>query len=200
MEIELTFDAMPLRRMLSKLVRDQVPFAIALALNDVAFEARREVVRKLPEHFTVRSTHPGKGMRVQKARKRTPVAVVGSVRPYMRSQALGSTERPQSSGTIAVPVGARPSPEAKTTRGKWPGAMLRKRGYYVAPTRSGVPGVWRRRGKRKPPELMWMFVKEVKIEPRWPLGEDVSVAVRKAWPKAAEAALRRAIATAKPRT
>lgn len=169
-----------------------IPAAVAAALNDAAFDARKELVDKLPTHFVIRGTWTARGMRVEKADKRTMTAKVGSTRPYMGAQAKGGERPDPGGGQQIVPVGARRQPKYRTTPKTWPKALEAK-GAFVADVR-GTRGIWLRTGKRKKGKLrlMWRIVPKVTLQASWPMEEEVYRIVQKRWKHHCTGALKKA--------
>ena len=194
-------DAMvKIRAMFDAHFAGQIPYATSLALNDVAHSARRALVADLDQSFTVRSKWTERGIRVENASKRKLEARVGSLRSYMETQAKGGPRPHKTDGTF-VPVEARPTPESKTTIGKWPKSMVRK-GAFFAPLPAGDAGedthmgIWRRKGKdRLPISLLYivMYEGDAEIPKRWHLEETVEDVVGRLFGGAERRALHKAL-------
>lgn len=179
--------------------KHQLRFAMSRALTSIAFDARRSVIAQLPEAFTIRSTWVERGMRVNKARKTSLVAEIGSVRSWMVLHAEGGEREGKGGDGIAVPVGARPTPRTKTTVGKWPSRMLKRPRHFVQ-TVKGKRGVWRRKGrKRYPIQRLWVFADSVEIKKTWRFEDQVLERVRLSWPSRARQAIDYAVKTARPK-
>ncbi|MCX8017306.1 MAG: hypothetical protein N2690_05335, partial [Rhodocyclaceae bacterium] len=103
--------------------------SVAKALTHVAFEARDEVRRSLPQRFTLRRPWVSQGILAQGATARELKAAVGSRDAFMVGQETGGT-RP---GPNAIPLG----PLAKQARtrvipeSQWPRQLLRGKGVFV---------------------------------------------------------------------
>ena len=189
----------------------QVPYATALAINEVAFLARKDLADLLPETFTVRNAWTARGMRVDTATKRTLTAEVGSTRPYMGPHALGGDRAGDKKGAVPKvgPGLARPTEAAITRPSRYPKKLFGKggrRGYFndpnvqaVATMPNGTKGIFRRKGKaRLPIEAVYLFLRRrAKIRKNWPLLNQVEHAVAIGWQPAMIRALQKALAGAR---
>ena len=115
----------------------QMRFAATMALTKTAQDAQQEVMRQLPERFTIRTGFLKSGVRYRPADKndRNMVSRVVDLDSFMALQETGGDKRQYSGKDMAVPIGARPTPLSTTPLSKWPSALLAKlgRGYFVAP-------------------------------------------------------------------
>ena len=188
----------------------QLPFFTARALTRTARDAAGTVKSHLGDHFELRTTWLQRGIRFDKATKRSLTSVVGSKDRFMRLQAMGGEKQGQGkTGTVAVPITggpARPSFDKKITPAKLPAKLLRatkgKNKPFVAPVSAGSKekAIWRRLKKsRYPIAMVYKFDGSVKYQKRWPLKQDTLDAVRKVWPAHAVQALEDALAEAAKR-
>lgn len=188
LKIKVVWDLDPLITYFSEKAVRQIPFATAVALNDVAFKSRKALVEDLEKRYVKRNTWTVRGMRVVKARKTKLFADVGSLRPYMKLHVEGG-ERTSQHSHQAVPLAVR-TPETKPlgAKSKWPGTMLRRKTSQQVPLGKGRFLVLTRRSKKAEPVAQWLLVPRVRIKPTWPLGKIVEVTVSRHW----EAAMARA--------
>ena len=131
MTTTISFDADRLTRELNDFGRNQVPFAMALALTRTVEEAREEARNRLPSQFTIRNTWVSKGFRVERARKDNLVSTLWHKDAYMGLQQSGGEKRPKAAKSVAIPhgdrfPGARGTIAGKTSRSKWPGNIKRR--------------------------------------------------------------------------
>lgn len=201
MRIKLEIQTREWERAVSRLVDEQMPFATALALTGAAFDARSALQRELPRHFTIRAPWVARGIRVEKATKRALRAAVGSVDPFMSTQATGGRKVAGPAGIQAIPVAARPTPEARTPRSMWPAAMLRRKrlGLFVREAPSGV-GAEIVKPEEKPGdglEVVYRLVPRVWVPERWPLRETVRRVAAAVFPRHMERAFEKALKTAR---
>lgn len=196
LSITVKLDDDPFLRRLEKFER-QVPFATALGLTRTAQEAQRELRSGLKRHFTIRSKHVERGIRIQRATKRRLVAVVGSKDDFMALQARGGTKR--RSPVVGIPIAARPRPTSKTLPSRFPGSLLAKGKHFVGSPFGGRPALWRRMGGKRRPKLrlMYVFRPSQGIRKRWPFKATVRRVVQREWPVQSKRALEHALKTAR---
>lgn len=165
--------------------RDQVPFAIALALTRTAQDVQRELQATLGDYFTTRGTWVGRSMKIDKAKKGpAPEAVAGSVYAPMALHTEGGEKSGRGGDDVAVPIAARADPAKRTTPATWPGALAKRGDFFLAPFGGGVVGaasdgsggigLFQRVGRdrdRKRLKLWWLLEPEVQIKPTWPFDE-----------------------------
>lgn len=200
----LTIDIEPgikdIERALGPKMQKQTRYAMKGALDNVAYGVQKLLREGLPGHFIVRSTWVERGIQVDRASKSNLVATVGSVSHFMEWQAYGGDKEGQGGGDVAVPVGARKTPQHRTTRAQWPARILARKRAFIVQTKRGDTIIARRTMKaRYPIIVMYRLRPEVKIKPRWPFESDVTREVASAWPDAARRAVEHAIKTALPK-
>lgn len=171
----------------------QARFALASSLSKTAVGAKVRLQGTLPADFTIRSKWTAGSIRTTPATKSTLQATVGSTASYMALQATGGLKVGRTGKDVAVPVGARPTRQTKTTPATFPSRLLRKKKGFavILPTDSGVQGVWVLKGNRKKPHLrlMWLLKKKVEIKPTWDFAGQVQTYVALEWPRRIAAAL-----------
>lgn len=125
---------------------DQFPFAISLGMNRTAKLARDQLVRELPQHFTVRNAWTKKGIGIGPDRGSYKGASKNDLRlsifgrhEYLEVHSEGG-KRPQSDQRIgAIPIGARANENDELKRrNDWPLNLIRRGLAYR-------PGIDRRR-------------------------------------------------------
>lgn len=102
-----TINLDPLLRGLSRLERENLPFAEAVALNETAFQAKEALVAQMPKRFKgMKSSRPLKGYRVKKANKKqaTREASVTHLDSWMTIHEKGGDKRPQNGKSLSVPT------------------------------------------------------------------------------------------------
>jgi len=207
-EIDAEFDLAGLDRWIDAKVKKQLPFAMALSLTRTAQDAQTRTRGDLAARFTIRRPFVAKGIRIKSARKSARLgdikAQVGTVDAFMALQDAGGTKTGRGGGRVAVPVGARPRQTSVTPRSKWPGALLKKPGYFLAPLagEDGALGVWkraggkRRRGKARGGQrrkLQYVLTDSVDVPARWQFEDTVSAVVASRHAGNFNAALARAL-------
>ena len=104
--VDLT-DFRKLERLLENFATKSIPFAARNALNEIAFEARKEWTEvQLPKAFILRNTWTAKGIRYEKATGRNIAGMhskVGSLRDYMLPREEGSTQTKRGKHGVAIP-------------------------------------------------------------------------------------------------
>lgn len=194
--VKVVWDLEPLIIYFSDQAYRQIPFATSVALNDVAFKARKALKEDMETRFVQRNTWTVRGLRVNKSHKTRLFAEVGSLRPYMETHVEGGLRPAYSgAGVQAVPLEVRkPKTKALGAKSKWPGSMLRKKRSRLVPLSRGRALVLTKRTKKAPYVAQWILVPKVKIEKRsWPLGLIVMSTVNKHWDRAMRKAWERAL-------
>ena len=201
-DITVTPSLRELERLLGPKFARQAKFALARSLTLTVDDARKRLRGALPAYFTVRSHFVASTIMTDHATKARLVAEVGSIQRAgssldMSLHATGGVKRGRTGKDLGVPVGARPTPSAKTTKAKFPGAMMKKRKYFRQVV-NGRPGIWRRMGKKRYPiRLMWLLQPSVKISKDWPFEAQVQRAVFLVWAKNLKRSLDSALKTAR---
>ncbi|MBF0215321.1 MAG: hypothetical protein HQM00_17475 [Magnetococcales bacterium] len=196
--ISIGFSDAAFNRVLATAERE-IRFAASMALTTTAKDAQAEVLRQLPQRFTIRTGWVAKGIHVRAANKRDLQASVRVLDPFMAMQESGGNKSGLFGKDLGIPVGARPTPTSITRPGRFPGAMLQRKGYFIAPIRKGssVKGVWRRTGKgrRERMKLMYLFSRQVRLKPRFGFHETVRKVALQNFPKRFTEALQKALST-----
>lgn len=178
LKIDVVTNVDDIVRHLDKGIAKQLPFVTASALTRTAKEVRITLQETLGEFFVLRNNWVRGSIRHTQADKRSvnPVAYVGSVFEGMDLQVGGGTKKSKTGKAMGIPTvgpGApRPTLSAMTKPSKWPG-QLRKRGgkkVYAEELPSGDTGLFRQKNKTSR-RLLYVFQREVEVEPRWPFRE-----------------------------
>ncbi|MBF0213039.1 MAG: hypothetical protein HQM00_05665 [Magnetococcales bacterium] len=174
--INISFDQKSFDRMMGDMAK-QVRFAASMALTNTAKDAQDEVRKQLSKRFTIRTPWVSKGVQVRAATKENLEAVVVVKDQFMVMQETGGEKTSPFGDSLGVPVGARSTPTSVTRPGSFPGAMLKRKGYFIAPISTGshIKGVWRRtgRGLREQMKLMYIFSHQVRLNQRFKFHETV---------------------------
>jgi hypothetical protein len=194
--MEVSFDAARFRREANRKIDRQIPFAFSLALNETGDDLHNELRGDLPSEFTIRSDWTKKGIRMKRSTKKRLQVTVGSIDDYMAHQAGGAVVK----GSQAVPMGARPKAKSRTMRGRWPRALIQRKGAFIADLGSG-PAVYQpsrhKDPKRRRLRLMYRLVDKTQIPKRWRLERTFREVVAREWQGNVTRALRRALRTAR---
>ncbi len=125
MAFRVTIDDRSLKQF-SKAMREQVPYATAVALTRTAKQAAEAVQKELPRHFILRNQFTKNSIRTIRAEKRDwpeSKAIVGSISPYLVIQEDGGSKTPASKA-FSIPKGIRANETKLVPRSKWPGKIL----------------------------------------------------------------------------
>ena len=220
MLIELKFGT-PLFVKRTKAITKQIPQSMAFALTMTAYDTRDQLREDLPKHFTIRSKWVSKGIRVKptRANKRDLTIEIGSVDPFMRRQAYGGVKTGIGGKMIAIPLQTiRKRKTQKVLKSRWPSSLKRKSidkngaaGYFYRPLPSGDIGFFKRNDGKwrydkegfawwvegKPPPLLYVLRRTLKVEKRWPFDHQVWSVVRKQWRKNQSRGFEKALKTAR---
>lgn len=203
-------------------ITKQIRYAAAVALTKTAQDCQRELIRRLPESFTIRSGWVARGIRIRPADKTNLVAKVLDLDAFMALQASGGTKDVGPSGkAMGIPVSARSTPMTQLLRGRnWPGDLLHKHGFFMAPVHGGamekhVKGqsqsmssvkirqtdvgkmglFYRPTPRRYPIVLMYVFKREVHLQKRFHFFEIIRQKAHEVMQKNFDEALKQAVAT-----
>lgn len=171
MKLDVAINSKSILRALGSM-KSQVAFASSQALNDTAFDVRKQIVeRTYPRSFNVRNTgFPRTAFRVSKASKRHLEAAVydRTESEWLTRQATGGIKRAPGGGRVAVPT----SKVQRTARGRvkkpqTPTALLRGRGFKSR-GKGGEAIVKPNRGKR---DVYYFLRDRVVVKKRFPFEE-----------------------------
>jgi len=171
MDVVVEAEIKELENGLVSLYKRQIPYAAKEALNDTAWDVRRDQMRRMP-YFIDRPT-PGtvKAFKVTKATKRKLVAVTEIVKHkwrYLKWTVLGGTRRPR--GFLTLPVQHRLNkygniPALRRKKPLWGRRQPAAKGQFVANIK-GTEGIWKViRGKLT---LLVAMRQEADYQPSWP--------------------------------
>lgn len=208
MKVSLVSNVEEVMKGLSALQREQLPFAISLAVNDTAEAVANEITRQMPEYLdrptpfteTTFQYRSGK-FRGKRATKRTLTAVIegGAIQSkYLKFQIEGGTETPKKRA-IAVPT-------KNATLNRYGNIPNRKAGLIKKPTQfsaeiNGVAGIWERSQSKgvKKLKLIMAYEPSVQYEPRFPIYKIAEGIARNTFNRRFNVAMKKALATARVR-
>lgn len=175
----MSVDTTAIERGLNNVARSQLPFAVALGINDVAGQIRDAEQTSLSRDLDRPTPFTKRGMFVARASKRKLIGVVGFKRiqaGYLATQATGGTRRAKRRA-IVVPVGARLNKYGNMPRGSIKRALGKP--DVFSGTINGVAGIWKRpkrgarrgggvgtKGSRKGLKLLAVYKSSVTYSPR----------------------------------
>ncbi len=185
-----------LENALTDLERRQLPFAVAMALNDTAKDVKearkRAMVRQLdrPTPFTLN------GQYITRARKSHLVAEIGPKdiqATYLQHQIKGGTRLPKKRA-IVTPVAQRTNKYGNMTRGAVRRVKAKKNVFSGKV--NGTPGLWQR-FKRRGPKLLIAYIGRAQYQRRLNLERPSKIAAQVKWNGHMRRRLARALATAR---
>lgn len=149
--LEMSVDMRAIERRLNGLAATQLPFAVALGINDVAGQISEAEQSSLARDLDRPAPFTKRGLFVSRASKRRLVGVVGFKRvqaSYLEAQATGGKRRAKGKAVV-VPVGQRLNKYGNMPRGALKRALAKP--DVFSGTVKGVAGIWQRpqRGKRR---------------------------------------------------
>lgn len=215
--IGIKADLKPLHRAMIALGAKQVPFAMSLAINDLAKGVAAAEVEAIDATFDTPTPFTEKAIRIAVATKSRPVATVAMKdiqASYLAPYVLGGDRSLGGKRGMLAPRAVALNQYGNLTKGKL-AALRAKPGIYIGPikTKSGkvINGVWQRptkpklgRGRRasgaQPRQglkLLIQFEDTTPVRKRLPFEQVARRYVQRNAAAAFDAALRRALATAR---
>lgn len=207
LKINVSANVDDLKRSLSRMEREQVPFAASKALNETANDVAKAITVQMdqyldnPTPFTKAAYISNRGTFKGKfANKRNLVAILipGKVQAeYLRYQIAGGLRLPKQKA-ILVPARAAPKNQyGNITRATRKSLIAGKKDYFTVGTRENrTPGIYQRVGKESS-RPMAFYVDSAKYKAIFPIDKISSGVVRSRFPKRLQEAIQKAIATAR---
>lgn len=191
--------------MLRHLHRDQMPFATSLALNQVANDVQAAIRQSLPQHgftlrrkaFIDRTIYRQPGVDFATKLKLSSGVRIHPQRDVLAKFETDTVKRPQAGRSLLVPIEARKGKGAIVPRGLWPAALGRQ--AFALKLKSGGKGLFRNkgRGKNRGLQLLYVFKSQVPLGHRLGFEDTARQVAAIMWPGRMNAALARAIRTAR---
>lgn len=206
MRISVEADFKALRSRLTRLQRDQLPFAASVAINEVASDVANEITRQMPNNldrptsFTLKAYQARPGtFRGLRSNKRNLTAVVDPAKiqkEYLRFQIEGGTRLPKQRA-IFVPTDKAPKNKFGNVTRANRRRLIDGNGKYFSAGKeqNKTPGIYYRTPTGIEP--MAFYVQEAKYKPIFPVQRIAAGVVKSRFSRRLEAALRRALATAR---
>jgi hypothetical protein len=186
MQMNIKTNLSMVQKAMASMHKKQVPFAMARALTDTAFEVRDKIVNETyPRSFTVRNKRFPRAMfRVGPAKKTNLVATVSDVlgRDYMVTQATGGTKTARGQN-IAIPTREiKRLVSGRVSKAKQPRNLLNAKGFKTK-LRGGQQVIAENvgRGKNKQRRILYILEPSVFIRKRFPFYEDARGTARSAF-------------------
>lgn len=213
-------DAKNFMKVLEKEIKNkqkQVKFAATVALNNTAFKARENLIKEYKESFVVRNTNLPKAVAVKKATKENLQAEVSFPKDWMYINTKGGKKEPDHSKVLMVPIKNGGLKDYRTQSGKIkqskkPVNLLKYADTHPFKTKAHVatphPFVLenkkgqtmiavRDKENRKDMKFLYVGVPTADVKKRWDFEKIVKDTADKELEKEFDAALEKALATAK---
>ena len=178
LDVSVELELKPYLALLNKLGKDQMPFAVAKTLTQVAAEAQKDVKGVLPSRFTLQSRRLVKGVQTDRANKRdwpNPYAVVGHLDQIMVDQELGGIRRGKNGGYRMIPTRrVKRGKSGKISKAQTPRRLIEKKSVFFKDQSLRLKDT-RRTTHRAP--TMYLGRKQVRIRPRFGFRSTVESAV-----------------------
>ena len=195
-------------RSLSDVGRKQLPFAVAMALNDTAEDVAKAEEQSLEKSLDRPTPYTKRGiyrLRASKSRLRAEIGVKRVQEQYLRYQVDGGVRKPKGRA-IVIPVGQR-----RNQYGNMPKGAVRKAAAkadtFVASrndprTKHLRPGIYQRpkrgrRGSAGQAKLLVAFASAASYNKRWDFKKGAEKKARSVFPQHLGTRWRQALATAK---
>lgn len=197
MQISIKHDLKQAAQKLSRIQKQQIPFAASQAINDTALDAQKAAKVQAEKKLDRPTRSTINAIRVKRATKRRLVGEV-FILPwawaYLKYQVDGGTRNARGAGT-AVPVNARLNKYGNIPSRKK--GLIKNRRQFIA-TVQGITGVWERFGRGgKQIKLIAAFEKQVTYTRRYAFDKIVQGVVKNKFKKHFEARLKMALLTAR---
>lgn len=223
--IRVSSNATSVQRALRNFAAEQLPFAVALALTQLALDSRDYVRPRMRQHFTIRNPYVQRGVTIEGARKSDwprQSSKVGTLDPWMPQHVTGAIKRPQQGAAgVAVPTrivrrtgsgAVVPSEKPTTLRNKPSVDVLQLQGKAnrlivedIDPAKTIRSTVKGKRVQRRDPRAnlgtaTWYFLRpSVRVRKTWPFEQEVRRTVAVRYEPRFTASLKRGAATSAER-
>lgn len=224
--IEVLSNAEAVADILGEVAREQIPYATAKALNDLAFDGMRAAKSELAQSMTLRNRFSQSGIQVNKADKHDWPNVQAEVgieerRSYLIDHVTGGQREGGRHGRAILADTTLRNPRGRVPKRNRPGALIARSGkrrasgrrpgardgqhspalpFMIYSRRWGNEVLVRRLGtSRYPLEILYAFRKHVAIRREFEMDLAVQRQVQANYNRAFGKALQRALRTAKPR-
>lgn len=188
--------------------QDQLPYAMAQALDLSLYAARKVVAADITQFFMLRNKFVPRSLKIDRPNKHKLWGRIGFMERawFMESQVVGQPGRKHPKGKeIWMPLetgerAPRPNPAEAILNGRRPpkGAKGGDSGYFKVLKNISWPGIYyRESGEKKKLTAAYWLEPSMDVKARYPLDDRVIEAVGKAWPAAAVKACERALRTRK---
>ena len=205
-----------LEKMIKKEVK-QAKYAASVALNNVAFKARENLIKEYNKSFVVRNSNLPRAVSVKKATKENLQAEVSFPKDWMYINTVGGKKNPEKAKVLMVPLKNGGLKDYRTSSGKIkqsqkPSSLLKYADSHPIKSKNHVanphPFVMKNkkgqtliavRDKTDRKELKWLYVgvPVADVKKRWDFDKIVKDTANKELPKEFEKQFEKAMQTAK---
>jgi hypothetical protein len=227
MQVSVVSDLAKLKKGMSRQQREQLPFALSLALNSIAFEGRKQVQAQLKAKLDRPTPYTLRGVQVEKSHKKKALVaklgfvgkgfrqMKGEIMPaeYMAFQIAGGIRHPRKR-TIMVPTKhLKTNTFGNIAKTKYRSLIADKARYFAGVPTEGskggrkprlgpeASGVWKRLGpggnRRKNIQMMIAFEPQALYKPRFPFPEIVAKQVKRTFQREFGKAFQKAMKSAR---
>lgn len=195
----------------------QAKYAASVALNNVAFKARENLIKEYNKSFVVRNSNLPRAVSVKKATKENLKAEVSFPKDWMYINTVGGKKNPERAKVLMVPLKNGGLKDYRTSSGKVkqskkPASLLQYADAHPKKTKKRVanphPFLMRNkkgqtliavRDKADRSEMKWLYVgiPVADVKKKWDFDKIVKETAEKELPKEFEKQFKRAMETAK---
>lgn len=207
-ELHIDLDLSPTLNRLDELRRNQIPFAMAVALTKTAQHAQAVVRASLPQRFEIRNAFVERGVKVQTASKASQEAAVywqapvQSRRVFARSlarQETGGTKDPAKKYLAIPQKGVKRTAGGMIPKRMKPGAVLAQKRTFLNRNQSGGLTIYRRTSKsRYPIVALYTLTERVNVKGAFEFVPTARAAAQAVFKREFGRAFAKAIATRRP--
>jgi hypothetical protein len=205
MNLTVQADFTQLTKNLSRIQREQVPFAISLTLNELGLDVANAITVQMdryldrPTPFTKRAFIKGKTFNGKRATKKNFEAIVEAKQiqaEYLKFQIAGGTRLPNKTAILVPTRAAGLNKYGNISRANQKKIAKSEGKFFKAGVREGkTPGVYKRTAKKIEPYAF--YVDSATYDPIFPIDKIARGVVGNRLKKQFEKALARALQTAR---
>ena len=180
----------------------QIPFSTSVALNNTAFDVRKQLVEKTYQKaFKLRNSKlPSYATRVKKATKNKLIAVVGNISgrelDFLVTQAEGGIKTPKGR-SLAIPSNnTKRNSKGAVPKAQRPRQLMAKGKSFITSV-NGTRVIMEQKSKKKAPVVKYILTPSAKIDKALQFFEDGNKVVDRVFKRHFVQAFSRAIKTAR---
>ena len=210
-QIKVKADTKRVKRFLTNVQKQQIPFATARAITQTLQIAKKDVIRQLDKDIDRPTPFTRRGFRVDAAKKQTlkgRLFILPKQNDYLQYQIFGGIRLPKGVALALRPAKPGPGRIRLNRFGNIPPSQAARaqlaKGAFSA-TINGIPGIWKaptktksgklRKGSRF--QLLLAYERQAVYRPRYRFFERGQNSIRVNWPRTFERSFKDAIRTAR---